>query len=112
MAAVGDGRLDELGRDLGLGRFRTFIHVTLPLSRQAILTGLLITVLPMLGDYYTNQMLSGAASTSIIGNLIQGQRDYFGGHTYLRTDKPGVFHNEWKEGGTEILQVEGKSRTH
>ena len=49
------------------------MHVTLPLSRQPILTGLLITVLPMLGDYYTNQMLSGAASTSMIGNLIQGQ---------------------------------------
>ena len=27
----------------------------------------------MLGDYYTNQLLSGAASTSMIGNLIQGQ---------------------------------------
>src|SRR5690242_293594 len=63
----------EAGRDLGLGRARTFVHVTLPLSRQPILTGLLITVLPMLGDYYTNQMLSGAASTSMIGNLIQGQ---------------------------------------
>ena len=31
------------------------------------------TVLPMIGDYYTNQLLSGAASTSMIGNLIQGQ---------------------------------------
>jgi ABC-type spermidine/putrescine transport system permease subunit I len=68
-----DPALIEAGRDLGLGRFRTFVHVTLPLSRQPILTGLLITVLPMLGDYYTNQMLSGAASTSMIGNLIQGQ---------------------------------------
>ncbi len=68
-----DGSLLEAGRDLGLGRVRTFIHVTLPLSRQPILTGLLITVLPMLGDYYTNQMLSGAAHTSMIGNLIQGQ---------------------------------------
>src|SRR6201994_1166851 len=63
----------EAGRDLGLGRARTFLHVTLPLSRQPIMTGLLITVLPMLGDYYTNQMLSGTASTSMIGNLIQGQ---------------------------------------
>jgi len=68
-----DPALIEAGRDLGLGRFRTFVHVTLPLSRQAILAALLITVLPMLGDYYTNQMLSGAASTSMIGNLIQGQ---------------------------------------
>jgi spermidine/putrescine transport system permease protein len=68
-----DPALIEAGRDLGLGRARAFWHITLPLSRQAILTGLLITVLPMLGDYYTNQMLSGAASTSMIGNLIQGQ---------------------------------------
>ena len=68
-----DPALIEAGRDLGLGRARTFVRVTLPLSRQAILTGLLITVLPMLGDYYTNQLMSGAASTSMIGNLIQGQ---------------------------------------
>jgi ABC-type spermidine/putrescine transport system permease subunit I len=68
-----DPALIEAGWDLGLGRARTFVHVTLPLSRQPILTGLLITVLPMLGDYYTNQMLSGAASTSMVGNLIQGQ---------------------------------------
>jgi ABC-type spermidine/putrescine transport system permease subunit I len=68
-----DPSLIEAGRDLGLSRSRTFIRVTLPLSRQPILTGLLITVLPMLGDYYTNQLLSGAASTSMIGNLIQGQ---------------------------------------
>jgi ABC-type spermidine/putrescine transport system permease subunit I len=68
-----DPALIEAGRDLGLGRIAAFVHVTLPLSRQPILTGLLITVLPMLGDYYTNQMLSGAASTSMIGNLIQGQ---------------------------------------
>jgi spermidine/putrescine transport system permease protein len=68
-----DPALIEAGRDLGLNRARTFIHVTLPLSRQVILTGMLITVLPMLGDFYTNQLLSGAASTSMIGNLIQGQ---------------------------------------
>jgi spermidine/putrescine transport system permease protein len=68
-----DPALIEAGRDLGLGRTRTFLHVTLPLSRQPILTGLLISVLPMLGDYYTNQMLSGAASTSMLGNVINGQ---------------------------------------
>ena len=30
-------------------------------------------------------------------NLIQAQRDYFGAHTYNRTDKEGVFHTEWLE---------------
>ena len=28
-------------------------------------------------------------------NLIQAQRDYFGSHTYQRTDKEGVFHTKW-----------------
>jgi 6-phosphogluconate dehydrogenase len=28
-------------------------------------------------------------------NLLQAQRDYFGAHTYQRTDRPGVFHSEW-----------------
>lgn len=30
-------------------------------------------------------------------NLIQGQRDYFGAHTFLRTDREGVFHHDWSE---------------
>jgi 6-phosphogluconate dehydrogenase len=29
-------------------------------------------------------------------NLIQAQRDYFGSHTYERTDKEGIFHTEWE----------------
>jgi ABC-type spermidine/putrescine transport system permease subunit I len=68
-----DPALIEAGRDLGLSKARTFARITLPLSKQPILTAMLITVLPMIGDYYTNQLLSGAASTSMIGNLIQGQ---------------------------------------
>jgi 6-phosphogluconate dehydrogenase len=28
-------------------------------------------------------------------NLIQGMRDYFGAHTYERTDRKGSFHTEW-----------------
>jgi len=27
--------------------------------------------------------------------LLQGQRDYFGAHTYSRTDRPGAFHTLW-----------------
>ncbi len=68
-----DPALIEAGRDLGLGRAATFLRVTLPLSRQAILTGMLITVLPMLGDYFTNQLLSGTTGTTMIGNVIDGQ---------------------------------------
>ena len=28
-------------------------------------------------------------------NLIQAQRDFFGAHTYRRTDREGVFHTDW-----------------
>lgn len=28
-------------------------------------------------------------------NLIQAQRDFFGAHTYERTDKEGIFHTDW-----------------
>ena len=28
-------------------------------------------------------------------NLIQAQRDYFGAHTYERTDREGIFHYTW-----------------
>jgi spermidine/putrescine transport system permease protein len=68
-----DPALIEAGRDLGLGRARTFLRVTLPMSRQPILTGMLITVLPMLGDYYTNQLLSGTTGTTMLGNVINNQ---------------------------------------
>lgn len=30
-------------------------------------------------------------------NIIQAQRDYFGAHTYERTDRPGIFHYTWYE---------------
>jgi 6-phosphogluconate dehydrogenase len=30
-------------------------------------------------------------------NLTQAQRDYFGAHTYQRTDRRGVNHSEWQE---------------
>lgn len=29
-------------------------------------------------------------------NLIQAQRDFFGAHTYQRTDRAGNFHTEWR----------------
>lgn len=30
-------------------------------------------------------------------NLIQAQRDFFGAHTYQRTDREGFFHTQWEE---------------
>jgi 6-phosphogluconate dehydrogenase len=36
-------------------------------------------------------------SARLPANLIQGQRDFFGAHTYARLDRDGVFHTQWGE---------------
>jgi len=59
----------EAGRDLGASPFQTFWRVTIPVSRQAILAGIVIVSLPMFGDYYTNNLV-GSPKTSMYGNLI------------------------------------------
>ena len=34
-------------------------------------------------------------SDRLPANLLQAQRDYFGAHTYRRTDQDGSFHTDW-----------------
>jgi ABC-type spermidine/putrescine transport system permease subunit I len=60
----------EAGRDLGGSPFRTFLHVTLPLSKNGILAASVLIALPMFGDYYTNDVISNSPRTSMIGNQI------------------------------------------
>ncbi|MBA2754370.1 MAG: NADP-dependent phosphogluconate dehydrogenase [Chloroflexia bacterium] len=44
-------------------------------------------------------------------NLIQGQRDFFGAHTYKRLDKEGTFHTVWAPvGGPETVASAPSSR--
>jgi 6-phosphogluconate dehydrogenase len=35
-------------------------------------------------------------------NILQGLRDFFGAHTYRRTDRDGVFHTRWAQDGVEV----------
>ena len=37
-------------------------------------------------------------SARLPANLTQAQRDFFGAHTYRRTDRDGVFHTDWTPG--------------
>jgi ABC-type spermidine/putrescine transport system permease subunit I len=60
----------EAARDLGASRFQTFRRVTWRLSLPAVVASMLLTCLPMLGDYFTNDLLSASPSTSMLGNLI------------------------------------------
>jgi spermidine/putrescine transport system permease protein len=60
----------EASRDLGANRVSSFLRVTLPLCRPTILAAVLLTCLPMLGDYFTNDLLSASPKTAMVGNLI------------------------------------------
>jgi len=65
-----DGRLLEAARDLGASGRQAFWRVTLPLSRQGLLAAAMITALPMVGDYFTNDVLSASPRTEMIGNQV------------------------------------------
>jgi 6-phosphogluconate dehydrogenase len=49
----------------------------------------------------------GYRSANLPANLLQGQRDYFGAHTYERTDQPRghFFHTDWPEPGRPQLAI-------
>jgi spermidine/putrescine transport system permease protein len=68
----------EAARDLGASPFSTFRHVTLPLSKAGILGGAVLIALPMFGDYFTPNVVSGAPQTSMIGNQIDFYFHYGG----------------------------------
>lgn len=42
---------------------------------------------------------------SLPANLTQAQRDFFGGHTYERTDREGVFHTAWTDAHKSIGDI-------
>jgi len=49
----------------------------------------------------------GYRSARLPANLLQAQRDYFGAHTYERTDRPRgeFFHIDWPEAGRPQLAI-------
>jgi 6-phosphogluconate dehydrogenase len=49
----------------------------------------------------------GYRAARLPANLLQGQRDYFGAHTYERTDAPRgkFFHTDWPEKGRPQLDI-------
>ncbi|HVM83608.1 MAG TPA: ABC transporter permease, partial [Candidatus Binatia bacterium] len=65
-----DRSILEAARDLGANPAEAFYHVTLPLSKPGILGASVIIALPMFGDYYTPNIVSGSPRTSMLGNQI------------------------------------------
>ncbi|MBL7141207.1 MAG: NADP-dependent phosphogluconate dehydrogenase [Planctomycetes bacterium] len=54
-----------------------------------------LAAIPVLGLSSALGYIDSYRSARLPQNLTQAQRDYFGAHTYQRTDKEGSFHTEW-----------------
>ncbi len=65
-----DQRLIEAARDLGASPLEAFRRVALPLSRTGTLGAVVLISLPMFGDYYTPDLMSGSPRTAMLGNVI------------------------------------------
>ncbi|MDN3672989.1 NADP-dependent phosphogluconate dehydrogenase [Flavobacterium branchiarum] len=53
--------------------------------------------LPVAGLMNSLAYFDAYRSENLPTNMIQAQRDYFGAHTYERTDLPGTFHTQWND---------------
>jgi spermidine/putrescine transport system permease protein len=62
----------EASRDLGAGGVRTFLAVTLPLARPGIAAGVLLTAVPMTGEFVIPALLGGDKGV-LMGGLISSQ---------------------------------------
>jgi 6-phosphogluconate dehydrogenase len=56
----------------------------------AALAGVAVPALSASLSYY-----DAYRAARLPANLLQAQRDYFGAHTYQRTDKEGIHHTDW-----------------
>jgi spermidine/putrescine transport system permease protein len=74
-----DPRLHEAGADLYCSGYKTWRHVTWPLSLPGVIAGTLLTFIPAVGDYINAYML-GSPNTRVIGQVIEDEalRDVFG----------------------------------
>ena len=69
----------EASKDLGANRLRTFWHVTLPMVRPGLATAVLLTFVPMTGEFVIPALLGGNKGV-LMGGLIYSQ--YLGAADY------------------------------
>jgi spermidine/putrescine transport system permease protein len=67
-----DASMREAAKDLGANRISTFFTVTLPLAAPGIAAGVLLTFIPMCGDFVTATILGGSKGL-MVGALIDSQ---------------------------------------
>jgi spermidine/putrescine transport system permease protein len=64
--------LREASKDLGAGRWSTFVNITLPLAKPGLIAGILLVYIPLMGDYITATVLGGAKG-NMAGQMVANQ---------------------------------------
>ena len=64
-----DATLLEASADLGARPFRTFLGITLPLSRPGIIAGSMLVFIPAIGEFVIPSLLGGPG-TQMIGRIL------------------------------------------
>ena len=67
-----DKSLIEASYDLGAGKVKTFLKVTLPMTMPGVYAAAIISFVPSIGNYFVADVLGGS-KTLLIGNLIKNQ---------------------------------------
>lgn len=62
----------EAARDLGASGFRVFLTITLPLTADGLLSGIMLVFIPSTGLFFISDLLGGG-KIIILGNLIKNQ---------------------------------------
>ena len=75
--------------------FAGAIHRTSPAWRKVIATAVEVGV-PVPAFSSALAYYDSYRSAVLPANLLQAQRDFFGAHTYRRTDREGIQHTQWE----------------
>jgi spermidine/putrescine transport system permease protein len=67
-----DQNLIEASMDLGAGPIKTFLSITLPMTKNGIMVGVILVGIPIFGSFITPQLLGGTDNT-MIGMIIENQ---------------------------------------
>ena len=81
--------------------FQEAIADSLPAWREVV-AGAAMAGIPAPAFSSSLSYYDGLRAERLPAALVQGQRDFFGAHTYKRVDKPGSFHTLWSGDRSEI----------
>jgi 6-phosphogluconate dehydrogenase len=90
-AYVKDRSVDNLMLD---SYFKNILHSYQKDLRYVVSTAVNLGV-PVSGFSSALMYYDSYRSANLPANLLQAQRDYFGAHTFERSDKEGIYHHEW-----------------